>query len=307
MNPRIERLGVGTEHLREGSQGRVDLGVAVVGRANDRGVETERHVVDEHVTVHVGEVEPSLHRVAIRVERPDDVVAVEPEIEREVVPCAGGDDHHRQPELSGDAADHGLRAVTARHAEHVDAARGHVAHALEPVLIRLEHDRFDPAAAAFVDKVEPLRLTAARLEVHEQHAALRGRDGSADDIRGLEGSHIRAERILRERHRGHQREDPCGDRGAEPAFGVDDGGREADGGRDGADHRHLPALSGSRQGDPHRRQEHGQQDEPRYHPDRFVRADRERGDDDPDDEQDRHDRGHPAASRRSSPPHRTEA
>ena len=142
------------------------------GRAHDRGVQTERHVVDEHVTVDVGEVEPALDRVAVGVQRPDDVVAVEPEVEREVVPCAGGDDHHRQPELGGDGADHGLRAVAARHAEHVDAARGHVAHPLEPVLTRLEHDRFDPSAAAFVDEVEPLRLAAARLEVHEQDAAL---------------------------------------------------------------------------------------------------------------------------------------
>jgi hypothetical protein len=52
------------------------------------GVDTERHVVDEHTAVHLGEVDPPLASVNEGVERADDVFPVDPEIEREVIPSA---------------------------------------------------------------------------------------------------------------------------------------------------------------------------------------------------------------------------
>ena len=39
--PQVEWLAVGTEHLRQGRQGCVDLRVAILGGAHDRGVQAE--------------------------------------------------------------------------------------------------------------------------------------------------------------------------------------------------------------------------------------------------------------------------
>ena len=140
--------------------------------------------------VHVAEVHRALHGLAVGVERPDDVVAVEAEVQGQVVARAGRHDDHRQTELGGDGADHGLRAVAAGHAEHVHAAGGHVAHGLDPVHPRFEHDRLDAAPLALVDEVEPLGLAAARLEVHEQHATGGRRHGRAGGLTlGLERAH----------------------------------------------------------------------------------------------------------------------
>src|SRR5207342_1935520 len=91
----VERPTVGPQHFRQGGQRRVDLRVTVFGGADDRGVQPKRHVVHEHVPVHVGEVETPLNRIAVRVKRTNDVFSVEPQVECQVVPGTGGDDDHR--------------------------------------------------------------------------------------------------------------------------------------------------------------------------------------------------------------------
>ena len=147
--PKVERLRSGPEHLREGRERRVHLGVPVRRRAHDRRIQAERHVVHEHAAVDVGEGHRPFHGRPVGVERPDHVVAVQPQIQRQVVPRPGGDHDHRETQFGGDGADHRLGAVTSCHAEDVGSTRRHVAHALEPVLTGAEHDRLDPASVAF--------------------------------------------------------------------------------------------------------------------------------------------------------------
>ena len=59
------------------------------------GVEAERDVVHEHVTVDVSQVHRPLYSLPVAVERADDVVTVESEVECQVVPRAGRHDDHR--------------------------------------------------------------------------------------------------------------------------------------------------------------------------------------------------------------------
>ena len=145
--------------------------------------------------------------------------------------------------------------------------------------------------------MEPLRLATPGLEVHEQDASGRGRHRRALGLALLERAHRGAQRVLRQGDGDDQHEDPDGHRGAEPPFGVDDAGGQADDGGDRHDHGQDPRRPRSGQGDPRRRKEHDDQDEPRQHPQRFVRPDGERGDDDAEDEQDRHDGRDAAAGR----------
>ena len=104
-----------------------------------------------------------------RVEGADDVVAVDAEVEREVVARAGGDARVGQPHLGGDLGDDRLRAVAARHREPVGAALHGAADERLEVLAQLQLDRLDPALARLVGELEPLRLPAARLRVVEEH------------------------------------------------------------------------------------------------------------------------------------------
>ena len=98
----------GPSSSRERRQRGVRLRVAVLGRLDDLGVEPERHVVHEHVAVHLGEIHGPLDRVVERVERAHDVVAVDPEVEGEVVPRPGRDHDHGDAALGGDARDERL-------------------------------------------------------------------------------------------------------------------------------------------------------------------------------------------------------
>ena len=82
-----------------------------------------------------------------RVERPDDVVAVEPEVEREVVARPGGHADVRQIVLHRDLRDERLRAVAARHADHIGRASG-LAGERSQVVAALEEDRLDPAPSS---------------------------------------------------------------------------------------------------------------------------------------------------------------
>ena len=128
-----------------------------------------------------------------------------------MVPSAGGHDHHRQPELRGDASHERLRPVSSRHPDHVVLRRG-LADDRHPVLPRLEHDRFDPSRPAFVDETEALGLAPSRLQVHEQHPVRRGRHGFARRLRLLKRPRRRPDRVPGEPDRDDQRDDPQGER-----------------------------------------------------------------------------------------------
>ena len=118
----VELAAVRAEHVGHGVEQRADLRVAVALALDGLGVEPERDVVDEHAPVDLGEVDDPLAAVDERVEGADDVVAVDAEVEREVVARAGGHARVGQPVLGGDRGDDRLRAVAAGHREPVGAA-----------------------------------------------------------------------------------------------------------------------------------------------------------------------------------------
>ena len=158
---------------------RAQLRVAVALALDRVGVEAERDVVDEHAPVDLGQVDAALAAVDERVERADDVVAVDAEVEREVVARARRDAGVGQVELGGDRGDDRLRAVAAGHRQPVGAAGDRVAHELLEVPRGAELDRLDPARAGLVGQREALGLAAAGLRVEEQHRPLRRRHAAA--------------------------------------------------------------------------------------------------------------------------------
>ena len=157
----VERLGVGSEHSGERGQRGVDLGIAVLRRSHDRRVQAEGDVVDEDPPVDLGEIHRSLLGLPERIERPHHVVAIEPQIECQVIACPGGDDHHRNTSLGGDARHERLRSIAAGHPDHVGPSVDRTARQVEQIVSLLEDHRLDIALAALLLQVEPFGLPAA--------------------------------------------------------------------------------------------------------------------------------------------------
>ena len=99
----VQPLAVRAEGVGHRVQDRPDLRVAVLVALHRLGVEPQRDVVDEDSAVDLGQVHAALAALGKRVERADDVVAVDPEIESEVVAGAGGNAGVGQVQLGGDA------------------------------------------------------------------------------------------------------------------------------------------------------------------------------------------------------------
>ena len=163
-----------TEQVGQHRGGRLALGVAVLGRLDDLGVDAEGHVVDEDPPVHLGQVDAPLDRGVEGVERAEDVVAVEPEVEGEVVAGAGRDADQRDVGGHRHAGHQRLRPVPARHADHVGPPVDRALGELEQVVPGLEDHRLDAASAALLGQREALRLAATGPQVHDEDAA-RGR------------------------------------------------------------------------------------------------------------------------------------
>jgi hypothetical protein len=70
---------------------------AVVRLPNRVAVDPERHVVRREAAVHFRHVDAALDSVGERVERADQIVAIEAEVEREMVAGAGGNADERKP------------------------------------------------------------------------------------------------------------------------------------------------------------------------------------------------------------------
>ena len=87
----VDRLCVGPQQVGQHARPRLKLGVAVGLRLDDLRVGAERSVVDEHVVVDPCKVDAPLDAVGVGVQRAHDVIAVEAEVEREVVARSRGD------------------------------------------------------------------------------------------------------------------------------------------------------------------------------------------------------------------------
>ena len=107
------------DHVRQHPPPRRELGVAILVRLHDARIDAERGVVDEDALVERREVDAPLDPVGERIERADDVVPVEAEVEGEVVARAGGDADVGNVMPHGDRGDQRLRAVTPRHPDDV--------------------------------------------------------------------------------------------------------------------------------------------------------------------------------------------
>ena len=105
-------------------QRRAGLVVPVRRALHDLRVRAEGGVVDERATADHSQVDPQLQPVGQAVEAFGRVVAIEPEVQREVVAGARADDQERQVVLGRDAGDERLGAVPAGNAQQVGAA-GH--------------------------------------------------------------------------------------------------------------------------------------------------------------------------------------
>jgi hypothetical protein len=86
----VELASAGSEHFRHGVEQRAQLRIAVLLVLDGLGIDPERDVVDEHAPVDLREVDGALATVDERIECSDDLVAVDAEVEREVVARAGG-------------------------------------------------------------------------------------------------------------------------------------------------------------------------------------------------------------------------
>ena len=162
--------------------GRLHLGVAVAVLLDDRGVDAERHVVDEEPIVDRGVVDPPFDRVPEGVDAPAGVLTVETEVEGEVVAGAGGDADERDIVLDGDRRDEGLRAVAAGHPQAVGATGDGIAGELLEIEAVVEHHRLDAELVGQLDQTELLDLSTAGPRVADEHRMTGTRDGM-----GLEG------------------------------------------------------------------------------------------------------------------------
>ena len=171
----VDRVGAGAEQIGQHLRPRVQLGIAVGVRLNDLRVGAQRGVVHEHVVVDPGEVDASLHSVGVGVQRAENVVAVEAEVEREVVARARRDADMGDVVQRGHCCHERLRPVAPGHADDLRAIRDSALGELSQVVPGLQDDRPDASPPGLVGELEALGLPAARLQVHDQH----GRAGGA--------------------------------------------------------------------------------------------------------------------------------
>ena len=183
----IEVAATGAEGVGHGVEQSPDLRRAVAGALDGFGVHAERHVVDEHPPVDLGEVHQALAAVDEGVQSTDHVVTVDPEVEREVVAGAGRHAGVGQREFGGDRGDDRLRAVPTGHRESVGAARDRAADQGLEIVPALQLDRLDPAVARFLGDCEAFCLPATGFRVVEQHRMLRCRRGREIHVGGEAG------------------------------------------------------------------------------------------------------------------------
>ena len=100
--------------------------------------------------------------VAERIQRADEVMSIDTEIERKAVAGAGGNADQRKPVCRCGCGDDGQRAVAAGDAQRIRAAIDRLPDERYEVVVRAQDDHVDPAVARRGGEVGPRRLAAAR-------------------------------------------------------------------------------------------------------------------------------------------------
>ena len=205
-----DELGHGVEH-------RLQLRVAIARVLHRLRVEAERHVVHEHPPIDLGQVDATLTTVDKGIERPDDVVTIDAEVEREVVAGARRDTRERQVVLGRDRGHQCLRAVATRSRERVGAPRDGIEHHLPPVVTGVKLDRFDAPLSCLLVEVRRRRFASTGPRVPKHHRPSgRGAAGNATRIRNARRAatvpshnNTNATNCLCHDPPGHQHRDRC--------------------------------------------------------------------------------------------------
>jgi len=187
-------------------QSRAQLVAAVGGGLDDLGVGTEGRVVDERLTADQSQVDTQLDTIGEGAQARRRVLAVQPQVEGEVVTGARGDYHERNAVLGSDPRYKGLGAVAARDAEQISACCDRLPRYLGHVdPLRAAHQEHVSAQSLRPPRqVELADLPAAGPRVHDQER-MPGRYGRGlrhPPVRPVPGQGCA---------RGHAREQPsCG-------------------------------------------------------------------------------------------------
>jgi hypothetical protein len=158
------------------------------------GVQAQRHVVHEEPVADSADVDATLQRLAERVESAHHVVAVEAEIERDVVQRASGDAHERRVTAHGDSRDRCERTIASRDADHIGATVDRVLRKLCEPNARLEHQGFDPPTTRLISEVERSRAPMPRVGVEDQHAVACRADSRAARCQLADRTRVSAKR-----------------------------------------------------------------------------------------------------------------
>ena len=218
-------VGVGSEDLRRDVEQRFGFRVAVALALDRFAVDAERDVVDEDLSVDDAEVDATFSTFDERIEGSDGVVAVDAEVECEVIAGARGNTRVRQIVRRRDVGHDRLRTVAASHRECVgtvgDGALGEGSQ-----IVSL--DQFDGPVTPtfrFIGEVEPVGFAVAGPSVVDEHGSARGCD-DGQRHRDPERSRRRCDGDRKQRDH-----DECADQ-QPPAAQHDD-----DDGDDNQDHR----------------------------------------------------------------------
>jgi hypothetical protein len=102
-----------------------------------------------------------------RVERTDDVGAVDPEIKCEVIPSSRRNTYVRNIVVGGKCGDNRLRTVTTRDADRVGTPCNRGERYFAEVVAGVEDDRFDTARVTLVGEVDALGFSATGARVDD--------------------------------------------------------------------------------------------------------------------------------------------
>ena len=138
-----------TKRLRCRLEKRARFRIAVGRLANGVAIDPERDVVQEETAVHLRHVDAALHAVGERVERAEDVAAVDADVKGEVVARSRRDADKRQVVSVRDGGDDRERSVSTRDAERIRAA-GNLVRGERGEIVAWSEDAHGDAALARV-------------------------------------------------------------------------------------------------------------------------------------------------------------